>query len=97
MSKEPTSRTLPCFKCGKELEPVCPSGDGRNQPYSAVVFETRGQYGSTVFDEIDGATLHINICDECLVSGKSVVLHKEGFPKRELKPWVPDHAAAQPS
>lgn len=83
------SRTLPCFKCGKILKPVFPDGSDRNQPYEAVTFDTHGQYGSAVFDEFDGAKLEINVCDECLVNGKEAVLHRDGFPKRKLKPWDP--------
>lgn len=84
------SKTLPCFKCDKILEPVMPDSD-RNQPYNATRFETHGQYGSSVFDENDGSLLEINICDECLVKSKDKVLHKEGIPKRMWKPWIPDH------
>lgn len=90
------SRTLPCFKCGKELKPVCPDDSDRNQPYDGVTFSTSGQYGSTVFDEIDGSKLAINVCDDCLTLGKRDVLHVDGIPRREWKSWVPDHDAAHP-
>ena len=90
MSEEqPPARTLPCFKCGKILPPVFPDGSDRNQPYYAVTFETHGQFGSTVFDEFDGAKLEINVCDECLVQGKDAVLCQEGIPHRGWKPWTP--------
>lgn len=85
-------KTLPCFKCGKELEPVMPNDSDRNQqPYKAICFFTHGQYGSTVFDEFDGAMLEINICDECIVHGKEHVLHMDGAPRRKWKRWEPDH------
>lgn len=88
------SNTLPCFKCGKALEPVLPDDSDRNQPYSGVVFSTHGQYGSAVFDEFDGAKLAINICDTCLIAGREIVLHQEGIPRRVWEAWEPDVDAA---
>jgi hypothetical protein len=55
---------LPCFACGKDL--LCIWGDGSFQPDDAVTFSSPGNYGSTVFDEMDDSRLMINICDECL-------------------------------
>lgn len=80
--------TLRCFKCSKVLKPVW-DGNDVNQPNDGVCFETHGNYGSTVFDENDGAKLEINICDQCLIDGRADVLHLEGFPEREWKAW--DH------
>lgn len=67
-----------------------PDGTDRNQPYSAVTFDSSGQYGSAVWDDFHGAKIEINICDDCLLEGKAHVLHREGFPKRPLNPWAPD-------
>jgi hypothetical protein len=58
---------LPCFACGKALEPVAPDRQPPTmQAYDAVMFSTPGNYGSTVFDEMDGTRLVLNICDQCL-------------------------------
>ena len=61
-----TPNCLPCFKCGRSLFAV---GDEKiNQPYDAVAFSSPGNYGSTVWDEMDNAIkLEIAICDNCLV------------------------------
>ena len=51
-----------CFKCEKELQSL-----DTYQPDRAVTFAAEGQYGSTVFDPMDGSFLEIHICDDCLV------------------------------
>lgn len=61
-------RTPPCIVCGTKLGNVfgddipCP----HNQPSDGLAFSTRGHYGSTVFDPMDGSSLEINVCDPCL-------------------------------
>ncbi len=58
---------LPCIICNKSLTNV--GHDNRyNQPNEGVVFYSRGNYGSTVYDQLpyDREELVINICDECL-------------------------------
>jgi hypothetical protein len=60
----------PCIVCGDELcgagwegsEPYC------NQPSGGTGFDTEGHYGSTVFDPMNGNTLSISVCDDCLVT-----------------------------
>lgn len=42
-----------------------------NHPYKATAFITRGHYGSTFFDPMDGSYIEINVCDECLVKAKA--------------------------
>lgn len=56
--------TLPCIICGAALEPATPFEE--NQPYAGTTFATRGHYGSTVFDPMNGDYLQINICDPCI-------------------------------
>lgn len=51
-----------CFKCEKDLQSL-----DTYQPDRAVTFAAEGQYGSTVFDPMDGSFLEIDICDDCLV------------------------------
>jgi len=62
----PFDEPLVCLLCGKPCKKVWK--DYPNQPYGATVFTSRGQYGSTVFDEVDGTYLQVNIHDRCLVN-----------------------------
>lgn len=55
---------LPCLKCGRALPAVME--DVTNQPHGGTVFTSPGQYGSTLFDPMNGEFLEVNICDECL-------------------------------
>lgn len=59
-------RALPCVICGKWLRNVMPDYT-TNQPSEGTSFWTHGNYGSTVFDPMDGTFIEVNICDECLV------------------------------
>lgn len=57
---------LPCIKCGKPLKNVDEGSD--NQPYGGTEFQTRGHYGSTIFDPMDDPfRLVVNICDTCIL------------------------------
>jgi hypothetical protein len=81
---------LPCICCGKELEAVM---SGEDNPYRGTVFFSHGNYGSTVFDEIDGTGLEITVCDECLVAagqkGNVLLLHELRRPVDVTKsPWT---------
>lgn len=63
--------TLDCIVCGKKLEPTfCDPlpGPVSNQPSEATYFISYGQYGSTIFDPMDGQFIEINICDVCLAA-----------------------------
>ena len=60
---------LPCIVCGKLLKNVFEKCN--NQPDGATSFGSHGQYGSTIFDPMDGHFLEINICDDCLTKAKS--------------------------
>lgn len=57
---------LPCIVCGKVLFNVLPDYS-ENQPSKGVSAVIDGQYGSTVFDPMNGELLQVNICDPCLV------------------------------
>lgn len=39
---------------------------GEFQPSGGLAFRTRGHYGSTFFDPMDGSGLEIAVCDECV-------------------------------
>lgn len=53
-----------CFKCDAVLTNI--GGDTCLQPNDGLCFETKGHYGSTFFDPMDGSVLEIVICDKCL-------------------------------
>jgi hypothetical protein len=72
--------TLPCIVCGAELEPVgSPFPEYGNQPYGGTVFESSGQYGSTVWDPCltSDDKLEITVCDQCMrmAAAAGVILH----------------------
>jgi len=90
-----SEKTLPCFVCGKPLEPAL--GGVVNQPSEASVFTTNGNYGSTTFDPMDGTWLELNVCDRCLtLRSHFVLLGKQIAPRIPARPdpiykeWVPD-------
>lgn len=57
---------LPCIVCRKRLLEV-QADFTENQAEDGNRFVSRGQYGSTVFDPMDGSHVEVNICDDCLV------------------------------
>ena len=65
--------TIACFCCDKSMENMhYKSRDSYVyvHPMSGLHFQTYGHYGSTVFDPIDGSSLDIAICDECIKQRK---------------------------
>ena len=91
--------TLKCVVCTGNLEPVWdektfPEDKDVNQPWAGTTFYSEGQYGSTVFDPMNGNFLEINICDNCLKmreeEGGFILLGKPRRTKREVRyePWM---------
>lgn len=70
---------VPCIVCAKALEDVG-SGDV-NHASRANSFRASGQYGSTVYDPLDGTYLEINVCDDCLTAAGQNGRVLMGFPK----------------
>lgn len=58
--------TIPCFKCEEPMQRAF-EGGYELQPDAGLHFDTGGAYGSTVFDPMDGSSLNILICDDCIV------------------------------
>ena len=77
------SNPLSCIVCKRELESAI-GPEARNQPYAGTCFATRGHYGSTYFDPMDGSYLEINVCDPCLEASESAGLVLR-CPRRETK------------
>lgn len=55
---------LPCLVCGRALKNV--QEDVDNQPDAGIYLTSQGNYGSTVWDPMDGLFLEFALCDECL-------------------------------
>lgn len=75
-----------CIVCGYQPDTAY-NGCENNQPYKATAFHTRGHYGSTFFDPMDGSFLEINICDECLnkaVDKKQILRYNAGNKRAEI-------------
>lgn len=70
---------LNCFRCNIELEDF-----SYVQPLKGLAFISYGHYGSEYFDPMDGSTIEIVICDNCLKQNKESI-YVEDF---EYKPVV---------
>lgn len=64
------SEVAPCIVCGKVLDPM--DSGSPNHADDANEFCTQGQYGSTVFDPMNGDRLAVNICDKCIIEGQKL-------------------------
>jgi len=60
------SLSFPCIICDTELERVTEGNEA--QPNDGIMCETGGNYGSTVWDEMNGNRLAFNICDACMIA-----------------------------
>ena len=56
--------SFPCLKCGATL--TRSSRDYEGQPNDGIMCQSYGNYGSTVFDPMDGSYLAFNLCDPCV-------------------------------
>jgi hypothetical protein len=71
------SAALPCIVCGRPLDNAIAGllddtfSGLANLPADATIFTSHGNYGSTVFDPLDGSLLQVNICDACLLTGQA--------------------------
>ena len=99
----------PCIICGTELQRAW---EDEGQPSDGVVCTTRGNYGSQVYDSLNGEYLAFNICDGCLTrAGEQgrVQTTRASIPVKEGwgwggqcgaypvdRPYVPWHAGMEP-
>lgn len=85
-----------CFKCTKELTNVFADSQFEDfrQPDGGLVFKTRGNYGSRVYDPAASAPeLVIWICDECATDHHTLVQVRAtdlGGPSIRWSDWNPD-------
>lgn len=81
---------FPCIACGRELCNVFSTKRAPNQPYDACAFTSQGHYGCTIFDEMDGAKIEINVCDDCLIEARARghVGYWPGHPRRQMRVWA---------
>jgi len=56
----PNAGSFPCIICGEPLERAFGL---EQQPSGGIMCENAGNYGSAVFDSMDGERLAFNICD----------------------------------
>ncbi len=83
--------TLRCIVCTEVLKPIWdpvifPQDAQVNQPSGGMTFTSEGQYGTTVFDPMNGSFLEINICDDCMKMREAeggFILH--GTPRRSRR------------
>lgn len=86
-------KTLSCIVCDYQPD-VAYNGCESNQPYKATAFSTRGHYGSTFFDPMDGSQIEINVCDSCLQKAvaKKQILYYNAYGKNPKHYEESDHA-----
>jgi hypothetical protein len=61
-----TAPDMSCVICKKFVETM-----NEFHPVGGLHFRGHGHYGTTVFDPMDGTSLDICICDECLLEHKT--------------------------
>ena len=78
-----------CICCRRDLKDL---GTGSpNHASDANAFISYGQYGSRLFDPMDGSYLEVNICDQCLEMAVTDCLVLRGKPREfnKLEIWDP--------
>lgn len=70
--------TVLCIICDKELDNMHYKSRLKDSyvyvhPMDGLHFQSYGHYGSSVFDPMDGSSLDIAICDECLLKHKDKI------------------------
>lgn len=59
---------LTCIVCGRHFDSAANDPSFDAVPYEGTLFYSRGHYGSTAFDPMDGTWLEIVVCDQCLLT-----------------------------
>jgi hypothetical protein len=80
------SDSFPCIVCGCTMARADDSYEA--QPGDGVMCTTHGNYGSTVYDPMDGAYLSFNICDKCLVEAGEKGRVMEGRDWKYVQIWT---------
>lgn len=86
MSDKPTANdeSINCLCCQKKMSNMQELRNGV-QPSGGLAFHTSGHFGSTLFDPMDGSSIHIAICDPCVEKaiGRGDVVHFIGRADRD--------------
>jgi hypothetical protein len=80
------SDSFPCVVCGGTLARSDDSYEA--QPGDGVMCTTHGNYGSTVYDPMDGSYLSFNVCDKCLVEAGEKGRVMEGRDWKFVQVWT---------
>ena len=77
-----------CISCGKILQAAC--GEDSPVPDDGVIFTSRGNYGSTVWDPVqDDQVLRCFVCDKCMVEKARLIYHFEKICESvDVKTWA---------
>ena len=63
-----------CICCDKAIKPAGRDESPWDMPAGAVLMDGGNSFGSTLYDTLmDGVTIRIIICDDCLIEHKSKV------------------------
>lgn len=67
--------SLPCIVCGEVLRDTEVSEEHNVIPYDGITFEGHGNYGSRLFDPLDGSYLIMVLCDSCAKERGDRIIH----------------------
>ncbi len=90
MKQYQADQALPCILCKRELHSY---DDYSNHPSEGVCANTRGNYGSRVYDSMNGRYLEFSICDDCLIeAGDRGLIYEinpvpRGEPRNKPRKW----------
>lgn len=65
-----------CFKCEKKIKSATTSQKEAWQMPDGVLFEGGHNYGSSLYDSVDGIYVLLIVCDECLSKNKHLIKEK---------------------
>lgn len=86
MSDKPTANdeSINCLCCQKKMSNMQELRNGV-QPSGGLAFHTSGHFGSTLFDPMDGSSIHIAICDPCVEKaiGRGDIVHFRRYTNRD--------------
>lgn len=82
--------SLRCLMCKEFQSYSHDTSDAPVKVEEGVVFRSWGQWGSKVFDKIDGRRLEFIVCDKCLVKNKRNLLYFGPARVIKAEEWDPE-------